>query len=230
MLKQKISEEMHKEDIHYCKLTNHFSYNKSINFGIICDMKEITLNVRSGIHNNIASGKECIIFIEKGSLIYNDNKGNIEVLHKNDLLYLNGGEDLTFYITNMDDDKLEFLQLSMIGNNKLFTEHIKIYSPPNTNQTCTYIVSNNNGLAPIKCSNDINLYKISLDINENYNFHIRKNRQGYLFLCHGKIQINTMDNREINMNPKDGIEIYEEEIFIKALDKCNLLLMEMEGF
>lgn len=227
LLIQKDSNDMFENDIHFLKEIQHFPATKLIKFGSIESLTEFTLNTRSGIHNNKLSNKECLIFIEKGVVEYSDNLKNTKLLNKNDVIYINSGEELNYNIFNSEQNISELLVLTMNSSKNLLIGYVNFNHINMINNQCIYLASNFNGLAPIKCINDINIYTMYLTTNNSYNFHIRKNRQGYLFLYSGSLEVETESGYKFHMNSKDGMEIYEEDIYISALDSSNFILIEM---
>lgn len=85
------------------------------------------------------------------------------------------------------------------------------------------MVSSRNGNAPIKINQDINVYSLELDKGKEINFQVNEGRQAYLVQIEGGAIIN-----DIELNNRDGMEIVEEDILIKAKETSHILILEMK--
>lgn len=85
------------------------------------------------------------------------------------------------------------------------------------------MISSKDGDAQIKINQDINIYSLELDKGKEIDFQITKGRQAYLVQIEGSSIINN-----IELNDRDGMEITEEDILIKAKESSHILILEMK--
>lgn len=84
------------------------------------------------------------------------------------------------------------------------------------------MVSSKEGDAPIKINQDINIYSLELEKEKEISFPVKEGRQAYLVQIEGSSSIN-----EIELSERDGMEIVEEDILIKAKETSHILIIEM---
>ena len=84
------------------------------------------------------------------------------------------------------------------------------------------MVSGKDGNAAVKVNQDVNFYSLFLDQIKKSAFPVASGRQAYLVQIEG-----TSDINEINLDARDGLEIIEEEIHIKAKETSHFLVIEM---
>ena len=84
------------------------------------------------------------------------------------------------------------------------------------------MVSDKSGTAPIQINQDANLYALELDAGKEIDFEVAEGRQAYLVEIEGRATIN-----DIELETRDGLEIKEEDIHIKAQDTAHILVIEM---
>jgi len=85
------------------------------------------------------------------------------------------------------------------------------------------IVSSKEGNAPIKVNQDVNIFVLELDKDKEIEFKVEEGRQAYLVQIEG-----TSDINKIILNMRDGLEIIEEDIKIKAIETSHILIIEMK--
>ncbi len=84
------------------------------------------------------------------------------------------------------------------------------------------MVSSKEGDAPVKVNQDVNFYSLELEKEKEISFPVKEGRQAYLVQIEGNSEIN-----QIPFETRDGLEIVEEEIHIKATETSHILLIEM---
>ncbi|MPM38787.1 hypothetical protein SDC9_85417 [bioreactor metagenome] len=100
------------------------------------------------------------------------------------------------------------------------------------NNQWIYMVSNKNGLAPVKVNQDVNIYSALVEKDKEIDFNIRENRQGYLVQVYGKSFITgTYDkNHKVLLEERDALEIYEDNVKINPIESSHFLLIEMNKY
>ena len=86
-----------------------------------------------------------------------------------------------------------------------------------------HMASGLNENAPIKINQDANIYSLELEQGKEIDFPVKEGRQAYLVQIEGTSVIN-----EIELPDRDGMEIVEENILIKALKTSHMLFIEMK--
>ncbi|NMA48788.1 MAG: pirin family protein, partial [Tissierellia bacterium] len=76
---------------------------------------------------------------------------------------------------------------------------------------------------PIKINQDANIYVLELDKDKEIDFKVGQGRQAYLVQIEGSSEI-----KDIVLNDRDGLEIVEEDIIIKAKNTSHVLIIEMK--
>lgn len=84
------------------------------------------------------------------------------------------------------------------------------------------MVSSKDGNAPIKINQDINIYSLELEKGKEIDFQVNAERQAYLVQIEGGSIINN-----IELTDRDGMEVTEEDILIKAKETSHILVLEM---
>lgn len=195
-------------------------------------IRNITFVPRAGTHNNFKSKEEIFIYVINGEMSYCDSIGNKYLLKKGHMLYINSSDGMTYDIFNGGPDYLDLI----IIESYLCQSDLKLCSSPkielNTENSIlynswNYRVSSRNGLAPIKCFNDINIYTLDLDENETIDFNIRKDRTGYLLQCFGSSQfLSETTDSEFELNGSDGLKICHESFDIISNIHSSFILVE----
>lgn len=86
----------------------------------------------------------------------------------------------------------------------------------------TGLFNHKEGHAPIKLNQDSNIFALELDKDKEIEFKLGEGRQAYLVQIEGRSDINN-----IVLDMRDGLEIVEENIKIKAIETSHFLLIEM---
>ena len=85
------------------------------------------------------------------------------------------------------------------------------------------MVSNKKGDAPVRINQDANFYITELDKGKEIELLVDEGRQAYIIQIEGDSTIN-----DIEINQRDAAEVVEEKLYIKALEKSHILVIEMK--
>ncbi len=126
---------------------------------------------------------------------------------------------------NLGKDELRFLQIWIFPDKEDYKPNYGDYrfDWSDRQNKWLHMVSSKNGNAPIKINQDINVYSLELDKGKEINFQVNEGRQAYLVQIEGGAIIN-----DIELNNRDGMEIVEEDILIKAKKTSHILILEMK--
>lgn len=208
----------------------HFSFAEyfnpsNVNFGVLRVLNDDLIEGQTGFDTHPHENMEIVSYVIDGELTHKDSMGNKGVLTRGNVQYMSAGTGVYHSEYNNGNEKLRLLQIWIVPD--------KMHYEPNygdhefkweeRENKWLYMVSGDDGNAPIKVHQDINMYSLSLEKNNEIPFNIDKNRQAYLVQIEGKSSINSID-----LNKRDAMEIVEEDIRIKAKEKSHILVIEMK--
>ncbi|MEG0771905.1 pirin family protein [Clostridium sp.] len=230
---------MGENNIGWIKSTYHYSYDKYQNpkykdFGVLKLLNDDTLLPRSGFHNHPHYDMEILSYVVDGELTHGDSIGNEKILKKGDIQYISAGSGITYEERNSGNNSLRFLQLWIEPDKKLnnpdYSNHS--FKLNDIKNQWIYMVSNKNGLAPVKVNQDVNIYSAVVEKGNDLEFNILKNRQGYLVQIDGKSFVSSFneDYHNVMLEPKDALEIFDDAIKIKPIESSHYLLIEMNQY
>lgn len=238
MITKKPLSHMGESNIGWIKSTHHYSYEKYENpkynsFGVIKVLNDDVILPRSGFHNHPHYDMEILSYVIDGELTHGDSLGNNKILKKDEIQYMSAGSGITCEEHNFGVNPLRFLQLWILPNKKLSNPNYMNYnfSLNRKNNQWIYMVSNKNGLAPVKVNQDVNIYSALVEKDKDIDFNIRENRQGYLVQIFGKSFVtSTYDkNHTVLLEERDALEIYEDNVKIQPIENSHFLLIEMNS-
>lgn len=232
MLKKLQKENMGTSNLGWLESRFHFSFAEyrnpdNINFGVLRVLNDDIVHPNSGFDTHPHQNMEIISYIVNGEITHKDSMGNEETLKRGEVQYLSAGDGIYHSEHNINESEdLRLLQIWIIppknGLPKLYGSH-KFKKVQRENKLIN-IVSSQEGSAPIKIHQDVNIYVSELDENEEISFHINKNRQLYFTQIEGDSLVNN-----IELNYGDAMEITKEEsLNVKAVTKSHFLFIEMK--
>ena len=236
MITKKALDTMISSDIGWIQSTHHYSNednanSKIKNFGVLKVLNDDIIHPRSGFHNHPQYDMEIISYVVDGELTHGDSMGNEVTLKKGDLQYISAGSGITYEEHNFGNNSLRFIQIWVIPSTKLGnpTYERKSFQIDDRKNQWLYMVSSKNGLAPIKINQDVNIYTAYAEKENNLEFRIYTDRQGYLVQVKGKSLVTSAkdENHNILLEEKDALEIYEDEIILNPHEDSQFLLIEM---
>ena len=126
---------------------------------------------------------------------------------------------------NLGEETLRFLQIWIYPDKNGYEPNYGDYKFEWNDRKNKWlnIVSSKEGNAPIKVNQDANTFVLELDKDQEIEFKVGEGRQAYLVQIEGRTDINN-----IGLNMRDGLEIIEEDIKIKAIETSHFLLIEMK--
>lgn len=166
---------------------------------------------------------EIISYVIKGELTHGDSMGNKNTITRGQIQYMSAGNVLHSE-HNLGEDVLRFLQIWIFPQkNGLKPNYGDFrFNWEDRKNNWLHMVSAQNGNAPIKVYQDVNIYSLDLDQGKDISLPVKEGRQAYLDQIEGSSVIN-----DIKLSDKDGMEIVEENISIKALQTSHFLILEM---
>lgn len=210
----------------------HFSfadyYNpENMNFGVLRVMNDDLVQPGTGFDMHPHRDMEILSYVVEGELSHADSMRNQQTLTRGQVQYMSAGTGVVHSEHNWGDRTLRFLQIWIIPDRKNYTPNYGDYRFEYADRQDTWLpiatsVENEDSEAPIRIHADINAYATDLSKGANTSFPVNAGRQAYLVMIEGEADING-----IHLDPRDALEIVEEDINITAGDSAHMLIIEM---
>jgi len=230
MLKKIESSQMGSSDIGWLKSKFHFSFADyfnpdNIHFGVLRVINDDLVEAKKGFGVHPHRDMEIISYVVNGELTHGDSLGNNNTVTRGQVQYMSAGTGVLHSEYNLGEDTLRFLQIWVIPVKNGLEPNYGDYrfNWDDRKNNWLHMVSDINGNAPIKINQNANIYSLELEQGKNIEFPVKEGRQAYLVQIEGTSVIN-----DIELNDRDGMEIVEENISIKAVETSHILIIEME--
>lgn len=208
----------------------HFSFAEyynphNIKFGVLRVINDDLVESNTGFDTHPHRNMEIISYVVNGELTHGDSMGNKNTITRGHVQYMSAGTGVYHSEHNLGKDELRFLQIWIFPDKEDYKPNYGDYrfDWSDRQNKWLHMVSSKNGNAPIKINQDINVYSLELDKGKEINFQVNEGRQAYLVQMEGGAIIN-----DIELNNRDGMEIVEEDILIKAKKTSHILILEMK--
>lgn len=229
MLRKIDNTKMGSSDLGWLKSKFHFSfaeyYNPSnINFGVLRVINDDLVEPGTGFDTHPHRDMEIISYVIDGELTHGDSMGNKRTLSRGHVQYMSAGTGVFHSEHNLGEETLRFLQIWILPDKNGYEPNYGDYKFEWNDRKNKWlnIVSSKEGNAPIKVNQDSNIFVLELDKGKEIEFKVGEGRQAYLVQIEGISDINN-----IIVNMRDGLEIIEEDIKIKAIETSHFLVIEM---
>lgn len=168
---------------------------------------------------------EIISYVVNGELTHGDSMGNKNTITRGHVQYMSAGTGVYHSENNLGKDTLRFLQIWIFPDKQGYKPNYGDYrfNWDDRQNKWLHMVSSKNGDTPIKINQDMNVYSLEFEKGKEISFPVKGGRQAYLIQIEGDSLIN-----EIELNKRDGMEIVEEDILIKAQETSHILILEMK--
>ncbi|WP_026888955.1 pirin family protein [Clostridium beijerinckii] len=230
MLRRIDSGNMGSSNLGWLRSKFHFSFAEyynphNIKFGVLRVINDDLVEPNTGFDTHPHRNMEIISYVVNGELTHGDSMGNKNTITRGHVQYMSAGTGVYHSEHNLGKDKLRFLQIWIFPDKEDYKPNYGDYTFEwsDRQNKLLHMVSSKNGNAPIKINQDINIYSLELDKGKEINFKVNERRQAYLVQIEGDSIIN-----DIELNDRDGIEIVEEDILIKAKETSHILILEMK--
>ncbi|NLZ49720.1 MAG: pirin family protein [Clostridiales bacterium] len=229
MLRKIESKNMGSSDMGWLKSIFHFSFAQyynpyNMNFGVLRVINDDLVQANTGFELHPHRDMEIISYVVRGQLTHGDSMGNRNSLGRGHVQYMSAGTEVYHSEHNLGEETLRFLQIWILPDKKGHKPNYGDYSFAwdDRKNKWLHMVSSKTGDAEIKINQDINIYSTELDKGKEISFPVKEDRQAYLVQIEGRSSINDVDIYE-----RDGMEIVEEDLLIKAIETSHLLIIEM---
>ncbi|AWK52312.1 pirin family protein [Clostridium beijerinckii] len=230
MLKKIYNKNMGKSNLGWINSSFHFSFSEyynpsNINFGKLRVINDDLIQAKTGFPMHPHNDMEIISYVIDGKITHKDSMGNIGELSRGEVQYMSAGTGVYHSEYNLGDEDLRLLQIWIYPDKKDYMPNYgeKKFNWSDRENKWLHMVSSIEGNAPVKIHQDVNIYAIYLEKNNEESLNVEQNRQAYLVQIEGSSIING-----IELNEKDALEIVEENIKIKAKENSHFLVLEMK--
>ncbi|MEW9097218.1 MAG: pirin family protein [Clostridiaceae bacterium] len=229
MLRKIESKNMGSSNLEWLRSKFHFSFAEyynpdNINFGVLRVINDDLIESNTGFDTHPHRDMEIISYVVNGELTHGDSMGNKNTITRGHIQYMSAGTGVYHSEHNLGKDTLRLLQIWIFPNKQGYKPSYGDYRFNWTDRQNKWLhmVSSKDGNAPIEINQDINIYSLELEQGKEISFPINTGRQAYLVQIEGISIIN-----DIQLNDRDGLEIIEEDILIKAKETSHILILEM---
>jgi len=193
-----------------------------MNFGVLRVVNDDLISSNTGFGFHPHKDMEIVSYVVNGELTHGDNLGNKNTISRGNIQYMSAKTRIVHSEHNYGYNTTRFLQIWIIPNKKNLKPNYGdyLFNWDDRKNKWLQIVSSTNGDALIKINQDANINVIELDKNMEIDFEVGIGRQAYLIQIEGDSEINNLE-----LVSKDALEIVEENIKIKAIEKSHVMVI-----
>ena len=229
MLRKLENKNMGKSNLGWLNSTFHFSFAEyfnvdNMNFGALRVINDDLIAGNTGFDPHPHRDMEIISYVIDGGLTHADSMGNERTLYRGQVQYMSAGTGVVHSEHNRENETLRLLQIWVVPDKKNYDPAYGDFRYKWEDRVNKWlnIVSSKNGDSEIKINQDANFYVTELEEGKELEFKVGAGRQAYLVQIEGDSEINGL-----SLNAKDGMEVIEEDITIKAKTKSHVLVIEL---
>ena len=229
MLRKLANKNMGKSNLGWLNSTFHFSFAEyfnvdNMNFGALRVINDDLIAGNTGFDPHPHRDMEIISYVIDGGLTHADSMGNERTLYRGQVQYMSAGTGVVHSEHNRENETLRLLQIWVVPDKKNYEPAYGDFRYKWDDRVNKWlnIVSSKNGDSEIKINQDANFYVTELEEGKELEFKVGAGRQAYLVQIEGDSEINGL-----SLNAKDGMEVIEEDITIKAKTKSHVLVIEL---
>ncbi len=210
----------------------HFSfaeyYNpENIQFGMLRVVNDDRIEPGTGFDTHPHANMEIVSYVVDGALTHRDNMGNERELTRGQVQYMSAGTGVTHSEYNLTNDVARFLQIWILPDKNGYNPNYGDYRfdwEARENKWLN-IVSGENGTAPVKIHQDMDISVLSLDAGLTLDYILKEGRQAYLIQIEGSGTVN-----EYPLSTRDAAEITDETLIqLRAETKSHFILFDMKA-
>lgn len=209
----------------------HFSFAEyynpdNIQFGALRVVNDDVFDPQGGFPTHPHSDMEIISYVVDGELTHKDSLGNGRTLTKGQVQYMSAGTGIFHSEFNYADKPSRFLQIWVLPDAAGYEPNYGDYDFKweDRENTWLQIASGQNGSAPVKINQDMDISVISLDAGREAVYELAPGRQAYLIQIEGMGSANGHGLKE-----RDAAEITDEsQIVLAASRDSHYILFDMQ--
>ncbi len=230
MIRKIESKNMGKSELGWLRSKFHFSFAEyydpdNISFGVLRVLNDDLVEPATGFDTHPHRDMEIISYVVDGQLTHGDSMGNKRALYRGHIQYMSAGTGVYHSEHNLGENILRLLQIWIYPDKKGYTPNYGdyLFEWEDRKNNWLHAVSGKDGDAPVKINQDANIYVLELDKDKEIGFPVKEGRQAYLVQIEGSSDINS-----VVLDTRDAMEITQEDIVVKAIEKSHLLIIEMK--
>lgn len=221
---------MGKGNLSWLQTNYHFSFSDyynpdNINYGVLRVLNDDVIAPHSGFDPHPHRDMEIITYVIDGELTHGDNMGNRRTITRGDIQYMSAGTGVYHSEHNLGEVPLRLLQIWILPDRKSHTPNYGDFSFDWDKRKNHWfeVVSSKQGSGAIKINQDVHLYVLELDKDQQLEFPLNQGRQAYLVQIEGHSLINGSP-----VYARDAVEFVEETIQLQAEEVSHYLMIEMK--
>lgn len=209
---------------HHFAFADYFHPN-FIHFGNLRVLNDDMMASHTGFPYEYIENMEVITYVIQGSLEHEDSLHHKRILYRGEVQYMSCGSGMYHSERNSGEDSLRCIQLWILPNQQnLEPNYIDLKLAWDKRENTLYpIASNELGKTGIHLQQDMNIYASSLHKDIQKTLRIEKNRQVYIVVLEGELQVN-----EVILQERDALIASEESLCLQAKPYAHFLLLEMQ--
>ena len=207
----------------------HFSFaeyhdENKMHYGVLRVMNDDFIQPHSGFGTHPHRDMEIITYILRGELTHEDSMGNKESLGRGAMQYLSAGTGITHSERNEGNEEVHLIQTWILPSEKNRTPQYgsKIYDNEMRHNKWLHLIGPEGTPDVINIYQDANIYVTELDGGKSLTFRLGKNRQVYLKVMEGEVNVN-----DFLLHEGDAAEIKNEDIHLVGVNDAHVMLIEM---
>lgn len=181
----------------------HFAYAEYVDpsnthFGVLCALNDFVLRPGKGFEEHPHQEMEIISYCIEGQLTHSDSLGNKHTLGRGEVQYLRAGSGVTHSEMNLSlSNPLRFIQVWIRPRRaELAPEYRHARFPEDARRnTLLRLVSGRSGESAIEVEQDAEVYAVEVEPAGEVAFRNRAERQSYMVVIEGELQVNEQDLR-----------------------------------
>ncbi len=231
MLTKKERAKMGKSSLVWLDSHYHFSFAeyfnlKNMNFGMLRVVNDDLIKPGTGFDMHPHEDMEIVTYVVNGELTHEDSMGNRNTLRRGEVQYMSAGTGVIHSEYNLGREPLRLLQIWILPDKRgcepqygdyrfLWQDRINVWLP---------IVSGEEGTAPIKIHQDMDIYVTQLDAHAEIIYPVASDRQVYMIQIEGTSSVNGKERLAFG----DALEAFGENLLIEADTVSHIILFDMK--
>ncbi|WP_346352940.1 pirin family protein [Azotosporobacter soli] len=229
MLKRYPAAEHGKADHGWLKSLFHFSFAdyhnpERMQFGALRVVNDDLLTSGGGFDMHPHRNMEIISYVVDGELTHGDSLGNRNTIGRGEIQYMSAGSGVLHSEYNQGKDTLRFVQIWIVpqqtGLEPRYGDQRFLWQA--RENRLLHLAAPQGGGAPVEIGADANLYAATLDAGKTLNVSVKKERQAYLLLLEGNLEVNGVE-----LKARDALESVAEDLALRSSEDSHFLVIEM---
>lgn len=206
---------------HYHFSFAHYLNPDNVRFGVLQVLNDSIIAPNHGFADISHENMELLTYVVSGQLTHENDMGDSVVVNPGDMQHISAGSGILTSEYNKIDEPLHVIQIWIEPDKKggeptygdfkfNWEDRVGKWMP---------MVGDD---APIKINADLKVSTLMLHDGDSLDYLVGKDRQAYLLIIEGQSHIG-----KHLMNTKDGLEIKDENITVKAVGDMHCIILDM---